>query len=371
MAMNSINLRRVRKTYRKAPSKRSKQAYSYLPGGKLLTNFSVKIALNCNDRSQYTALLDRCRTRPDDVPGRGLIPIDNEIKEFQSYLAFSMGKEVERISKINEFIEKVNMKYEGSGVKTIASVPAQVTNAFLKSQYGIKGFDKYKMIEGVAYTDTRAVQSDLLNKPIMGILGREDLGRIGYLKYCINEMEDSNKTSPVKLYLIDDSDEKLSFAEGLSITENYTTSDAEIVDIIEQIHDIAKIRHERLVADAGALAGDPLIMLMLNAKTAMDTIAANEDVFNKYKDLTDTFKKCRISIWFTNVDNKAVAPVGSNPIHRQVRDCGSLLMFENIGDIKILTIPMAIIKAAKKPCVLGDAFCIIGNSITRVKTPQL
>jgi S-DNA-T family DNA segregation ATPase FtsK/SpoIIIE len=45
-------------------------------------------------------------------------------------------------------------------------------------------------------------------------------------------------------------------------------------------------------------------------------------------------------------------------------------MFENIGDIKILTIPMAIVKAAKKPCVLGDAFCIAGNSITRVKTPQ-
>ena len=52
-------------------------------GYKLLTNFAVKIALNCNDRSQYTALLDRCRIRPDDVPGRGLIPIDNEIKECQ------------------------------------------------------------------------------------------------------------------------------------------------------------------------------------------------------------------------------------------------------------------------------------------------
>lgn len=339
-------------------------------GYKLLTNFAVKIALNCNDRSQYTALLDRCRIRPDDVPGRGLIPIDNEIKEFQSYLAFSIGKEVERISKINEFIEKVNTKYEGSIVKTIASVPAQVTNAFLKSQYGIKGFDKYKMIEGVAYTDTRAVQTDLISRPLMGILGREDLGRIGYLKYCINEMEDGNKTSPVKLYLIDDTEEKLSFAEGLGITDNYTTSNTEIIDIIEQIHDIAKTRHERLTADAGALEGEPLIMLMINSKTAMDTIVANEDVFNKYKELTDAFKKCRICIWFTNVDNKAISPVGSNPIHRQVRDCGNLLMFENIGDIKILTIPTAIVKAAKKPCVLGDAFCIAGNSITRVKTPQ-
>ena len=85
------------------------------------------------------------------------------------------------------------------------------------------------MIEGVAYTDTRAVQTDLISRPLMGILGREDLGRIGYLKYCINEMEDGNKTSPVKLYLIDDTEEKLSFAEGLGITDNYTTSsDADI-----------------------------------------------------------------------------------------------------------------------------------------------
>ncbi|MCR5772081.1 MAG: type VII secretion protein EssC [Butyrivibrio sp.] len=341
-------------------------------GYKLLTNFAIKIALNCNDRSQYSALLDRCRIRPDDVPGRGLIPIDNEIKEFQSYLAFSMGKEVERISKIHEFIEKINNKYEGSGVKTIVSVPSQVTNEFLKAQYGIKGLENnYKLIEGIAYSDTRPVQADLISRPLMGILGREDLGRIGYLRYCINEMEKNKESTPVKLYIVDNSEEKLSFADGLSITQSYTVNDTEVVDIIEKIHSIAKQRFEKLNTVDKEQNKDSLIMLMINAKTVQDIIVSDEETYHKFEELTGALKKCMISIWFTNVDNKPITPAGFNPIHRQIRDSGNLIMFENIGDIKILTIPMAIIRAAKKPCVTGDAFSLIGTAITRIKTPQI
>jgi len=79
-------------------------------GYKMMTYFSEKIALHCNDRSQYMSLIDRCKIVPDETAGRGVMTIGTDVYEFQTYVSFYAEKEVLRNNKINEFVEIVNKK---------------------------------------------------------------------------------------------------------------------------------------------------------------------------------------------------------------------------------------------------------------------
>ena len=104
-------------------------------GYKYLSNFESRIALYCNDSTEYGAMFDGCRLRPDNLPGRCLISKDKTIYEAQTYLAFSGEKEVERVGKIQDYVRMQNECYPDSFAKPIPEVPKELTPKVLKRKF--------------------------------------------------------------------------------------------------------------------------------------------------------------------------------------------------------------------------------------------
>ena len=71
-------------------------------GFRYLSNFSQRIALFCNDSSEYTSLFDRTRISPDNKPGHMLIEVNHQIMEGIVFLAFEGEREIDRVTTMRE-----------------------------------------------------------------------------------------------------------------------------------------------------------------------------------------------------------------------------------------------------------------------------
>ena len=110
--------------------------------------------------------------------------------------------------------------------------------------------------------------------------------------------------------------------------------------------------------------------MVLNTSAIVDLIKADAQIFEQFQKLSGMCKFCRITLLFTQIDNAAVTIV-SNPILKSIRDCGNLMIFENMADIKFINVPMAAVRAVKKQAAVGDACYITATSIMRIKVPLL
>lgn len=337
-------------------------------GYRLITNFSTKIAMNCNDRAQYSMLIDKCRTQPDEMPGRGLITIDNEVMEFQTYLAFSMGKEVERISKIKEYIEKINSKYKTTTAEQVDYVPNVLNDEYLITRFGSAKMTDYKMLVGLGYAKANPEYNDLVKKPLLAILGRDDLGRSDFIRYTMDKFGESVGDFPVEITIIDDEKGSLSYCQDNPALKHYTEDQMEIIDVIEDAYNIAKGRFNKKMTGE-SISGEPLQVIVLASPKITDVIRESGEVYDKFKSLITKYANCRVSIIFTNVENVTLNAL-SNPVLIVIRNCMNVLCFEDMADIKYVDINVNIKRQVKKPNTKGDAFFISDGKIMRVKTVE-
>ena len=337
-------------------------------GFRLITNFSTKIAMNCNDRSQYSMLIDKCRTQPDEMAGRGLITIDNEVMEFQTYLAFSMGKEVERISKIKEYIETTNSKYATTTAEQVDYVPNVLNDEYLITRFGTAKMTDYKMLVGLGYAKANPEYNDLLKKPVLAILGREDLGRSDFLHYTMDKLGDSVGEYPVELTVIDDEQGSMSYCQSNPALRHYTEDQMEIIDVIEDAYNLAKARFNKKMTGE-SIDHEPLHVIVFASQKAPDVLRENSDTYDMFKSLITRYANCRVSIIFANIENVTLNAL-SNPALIVIRNCMNVLCFEDMANIKFVDININIKRQVKKPNAKGDAFFISDGKIMRVKTVE-
>ena len=115
---------------------------------RLSQNFKQKIVLQLNKDDEYSMILDRARKkRPSKIFGRGLIPIDDEIYEFQTDKIclpeehnFYIKEEIEKLKKVNTFKapdipilpKKVTFKDVSKSLKDLKQVPIGIMKRDLK-----------------------------------------------------------------------------------------------------------------------------------------------------------------------------------------------------------------------------------------------
>ena len=337
-------------------------------GYRLITNFATKIALNCNDSSQYSMLIDKCRTTPDDMPGRGLLTIDNEVMEFQTYLAFSMGKEVERISKIKEYISNCNSKYTDKKVENVDYVPNVLNDEYLIKRFGIAKQKDYKLMLGLGYAKANPIYNDLIQKPILALVGREDLGRNAFVKYSITKLGDSSYEYPVEMYVVDDEKESLAYCRDNPAVVKYTSNQMEIVDIIDTAYSTAISRfNKKMLGNSYEI--EPLILLVFAGESVPDVISESDDCYNKFKSIITRYAGCKVSMLFTNISNNKVSSSSAKALI-VIRNFMNVLCFEEMKDIEFVDINVEIKRQVKTTVTKGDAFYVSDGKITRMKTVE-
>ena len=80
-------------------------------GFRYLTNFATRISFTCNNTMDYSALFDRCKVTPKEVPGRTIVEINKVFYECQMYVPFDAEKEFEKVEMMRSFIKEMNAKY--------------------------------------------------------------------------------------------------------------------------------------------------------------------------------------------------------------------------------------------------------------------
>ncbi len=88
-------------------------------------NFSRRLALNCNDEGEYSALLGYGRRTPGGNPGRGLFVQDKRILEYQAAIVGRGEREADRSRELMDFIGARNKKCRSRAAR-IPMVPERL-----------------------------------------------------------------------------------------------------------------------------------------------------------------------------------------------------------------------------------------------------
>ena len=337
-------------------------------GYKYLSNFSARIALFCNDSGEYSSLFEHCRETVEDIHGRCIVEIDKAHLDCQTFLAFEGEKEIDRVNEIKKFISAVNSKNEKSVAKIIPVIPDLLTQNFVSSN--LKGYmsTPYSLVVGLDYASVSpmVLQLNNLGMPLT-ITGREGSGKHNFFKYVVN-MLDSNSKDKSDIYIIDGIGKKLSSLEEKESVKKYAFLADGAKDIIVSIEDELKERYDRLAAgDDNAISKSNMILLIINNYEALEAISNDSEIFESYKNIISRYKNMNVCVLIGDYENTNISYLSSDII-KNIRDARHFLYFDDMANLKILDLPLAVMREFKKPIELGDAYYIKDNDCYKIKT---
>ena len=336
---------------------------------RMITYFGEKISMYQNDRTQYAIMFEHCKLYPDNTPGRGIIKRNNEVKEFQTYLAFSAEKEIEKVAKIREFVTKINEKNKGIIAKKIPTIPDIVTEDYILTQYDktTDVFNEYTIPIGIRYEDIQPMFVSLLRENFIGMLGRDELGRRKFLINMLNHVYRYSDIMPVELYIIDDVNRELQELSDWDCTKEYTTNSSEVERIISVVFNEAKTRYNNMIIDSHSLDDKPQIFLIFNSSLTEDMLNVGKASNQMHELLVSKLKGCKVCIMHSNINNVSVS-FKSTALTKMITESCNILAFEDIRNIKIIAPTSSMIRNNTKKMENGDAFYINNGVFTKIRT---
>lgn len=335
-------------------------------GYKYLSNFSARMALYCNDSNEYSSLFDHCSERIDSIPGRSIVEIDKGHYECQSYLAFKGEKEIDRVQEIKKYISKTNASNKHMMAKKIPLIPASLTKVFMVEQFSNYMENKFSIVTGLDYATVTPYVLDFASTGLLAITGREGAGRHNWLKYSV-DMLSTMYPGMSKIYVVDSIGKKLtSLKEGDNITA-YSMIAEDAVKYIKEIEMQLKDRYDALVAgNEEVLDNAELLMMVIDNQDALLAICNNADGLAAYKNIIGRYKNMKVCI-AVFVENANI-PYSAPEIMKNIRDQRNFMYFDDMSNMKIFDVPLAMSRSFKKPIELGDGYYIKDNECIKLKT---
>ena len=336
-------------------------------GYKYLSNFSARMALYCNDSNEYSSLFDHCSERIDSIPGRSIVEIDKGHYECQSYLAFKGEKEIDRLQDIKKYISETNAANKHMMAKRIPLIPASLTKGFMVEQFSNYMEDKFSIVTGLDYATVTPYVLDFASAGLLAIAGREGAGRHNWLKYSV-DMLSTMYPGMSKVYVVDSIGKKLaSLKESDNITAYSMIAD-DAVKYIKEIEMQLKDRYDALVAGNEDVLNDAeLLMLVIDNQDALLAICNNSDALAAYKNIIGRYKNMKVCI--TVFVENANIPYSAPEIMKNIRDQRNFMYFDDMSNMKIFDVPLAMSRNFKKPIEQGDCYYIRDNECVKLKTP--
>ena len=337
-------------------------------GYKYLSNFSSKIALFCNDSSEYGSLFEHCRETIDDIHGRCIVEIDKTHLDCQTYLAFKGEKEIDRVKDIKQFVSAVNSRNKHSMASIIPVIPELLTSQYVENTFAGYMAEKYSLVAGLDYATVSpfVIQLNNLGMPLT-ITGKEGAGKHNFFKYAVNML---NKIYPnqTEVHIVDSINKKLSALKTLGNVKNYEFMSENVQSIIIDIEQQLKDRYDEIACgNDDVLRESNLIILIINNKEAIEYISENASIFNSYKNIVGKYKNMNVCVLFGDYENTNIS-YSSPDLVKNLRDTRHILYFDDIVNLKILDMPLAVMRQFKKPIETGDAYYIKDNECVKIKT---
>ena len=297
---------------------------------KYLSNFATRIAFNCNDRSEYGSVFDRCRVYPKNTAGRGLTSIDKAIYEFQAYLPFDGDTESKRVEQIKAFIADMRNIYGAERARSVPSIPAVLKEDHWASvSYG---FGDYIVPVGLTYNEIEPVTVDLAHAVTVGIYGREGFGKSNLIRLIMKYLYRRVFELPCEAYLIDGYDRQLAEFESFGFVRRYTIDCSEFGEIVQTFSGAVTARMDMLKL-GGNLDSEPLLLCIVQNQQIYAAGTVPKAISDQFKKLVNDAKRLKICFIFANIDNN---PEYSPPeIMKAARDFSQYFLLDDVGNVKL------------------------------------
>ncbi len=334
-------------------------------GYKYLSNFANKIALYCNDSTEYTNIFDHSTLQPDDVAGRCVLEIDKRILECQTYIAFDGIKEIDRVQQVQKFISAINAKNSGMRAKAIPCIPAILTEESLNQDFGAVSCG-YKLPIGLTYSDVEPFYLDIAQLGIMGLCGKENTGHKNFVQYVLSTFESNREQYPVRVAIFDDVNRKFECFKNSPIVDTYSLGTEKVDDIIREWHSILNTRYDSLVEEGSISENNELLLLVIQNNDIAKRIGDDLDLMEQFNEMILRYKGMNIAIIFSNYQNASLSYDAPEPL-RVIKQEQHIVFFEDIDNLKPFDVPYEELKANRKRLEAGDAYYIQDNMVTKLK----
>ena len=329
-------------------------------------NFAEKIALYSNDASEYVSLLGRSKVAPKNVPGRGLLSIDKEIYEYQTYIAFKGEKEFERVVHMRSFIEEINLKYKNQKATIIPEIPKDLKLEYIEENYS-KEYQPYEIPLGLNF-DSVDLETINLNKlPVITTVSKDEDNTANFVEYICKSLDKNRKNDLVKAYIVDGIEKKLELSSKYEFVEKYSVLDSDLEGVIEEVHSILSERNKAFMENGvESLKDVPLILVICNNNEAIKMASANRKLMEKFKEINAKFKNFKITWMFTGLENTSIG-YSAGEMLKLVKDNKNSIVFENINTLKTYEVPVGVSRRFKKELEEKEIYHINGSAISKVK----
>lgn len=342
---------------------------------KYMSNFATRLSFNCTESSEYNNIFDRCRIRPKDLQGRGLVCVDKVVYEYQSYLPFDgiiessdtevRRSESKRIEQAAAFIKEMNTKYGLECARTIPSIPA-----VLEEKYWVDNnmsFEAHTVPVGLTYSEIEPVIIDLFHVGSLGIYGREKFGKSNLIRTIIMFLHNHVFDMESEVYLLDGYDRQLAEFEKFGIVEQNTIDCADFEGIVRKFADAAEARMD-ILKMGGNLDNLPLLLCIAQNPQIYAAGVVSKVVTDQLKKLLMEAKQLKICFIFSNIENNA--DYSPPELMKMVRDLSQYVLLDDIANVKFLANKFTAndLRTFKKPISIGDGYLYDSrNGIEKIK----
>ena len=335
-------------------------------GYKYLSNFAERIAFFCNDSNEYSSLFDHCSERIDSIQGRCIVEIEKRHLECQTYLAFKGEKEIDRVKEIKAFIAEVNERNKNSHARRIPLIPESLTKGFMVEQFGNYMEDNFNIVSGLDYATVTPCVVDFSALGLLAITGREQSGKHNWVRYSV-DMLNTMYPGKSKVYVVDSIGKKLASLKQADNMQSYSMVAEDAVTYIKEIERELKSRYDALVAgNEEVLADSDLLVLIIDNQDALMAICNDREAIEAYKNIIGRYKNMRVAI-ITFIENANI-PYSAPEILKNIRDQRHIMFFDDMSNMKIFDVPLAMARNFKKPIETGDGYYIKDNECSKLKT---
>ncbi len=335
-------------------------------GYRHLSNFSNRLCFTCNEASDYSALLTRCRVEPKGVAGRFLFQRDKDIYEAQAYLAFEGEKEIDRAKAVHTFVEDMNLEYEEyENAFKIPCIPDVLEWKEFRKGYGNK-LEANEIPIGLDFATIEPVVVDTRGDFEFALIAKKKERVLSFLKSFTKIAQIFNKNGQLRFFVLDGIERELKYLKDSPVMQYYSIEVSESELILDMVLENLNANKYNMVSEAGDKADCVTNIVIINSKEALEYISTTKPVLEKFKEICGSYKNYGVLFLYSAIENAPVAYSGPEMLKR-IKENKKVLLLDNINTLKVFDVPAGQQRLYAKEISQSEGYWMNGTEIKKIK----
>lgn len=302
---------------------------------RFLSNFPGRIAFHCTETDEYGTLFDRCSLRPMNLPGRGLVKPEKIVYEFQSFLAFEGGTDLEKAQHVRAFLAQTNLLNDGRKATAIPEIPKVLSEAYAREHQ--LDIPDSSIFLGLSFNEIEPVTLDLRRLTSVGILG-DPRGALNLTRLIFQHFVRNVFEAEAEVYILDGYDRQLAGYRQYGFVREYTVDCEQFGGFVNYFSQKAKERLD-ILKEGETLEDEPLLLCVVGNPQVFSKDVIKVKVAEDFKQLLIDARQLKICFLFTNLENQDGYSVPD--MVKYTRDLDQYYLLEEADNIRLVSLNLS------------------------------